>query len=263
MKKLQLLVITIFTLLMGGVVANAQDPVLLAEVSSTTCNSITLSISQNLFGVDFINVDISDSASAQIGTTSAGGGDFNPGPANLIVNLNRNLVTGETLTIEIFANGGLERLVNYIVTITGCGTAQSSIPFLAPIPKPKGYVCSTPEAIVFMDEEAGISIYRIDPANPQITLLTVRVTIDELEGLIAQPSEHVTIETVGGWYFTGFYQLLYSERQYQVNLGPDSEGKMLTCIWNGYSNQGVREIKWNITDVFKQFERGEIPTSSN
>jgi hypothetical protein len=259
MRTLRLMLLTALLTLTTAVTALAG----FTPIANFTINSVvfacgsgsyTVSITYTGFGADFFAYDILDDVSGDLlASDNLGGGDVGaPAPGPYIFTTGGTVSTSGTIEI-IFTDGGGESRATFSCTEDGAAV-PSGIPL-----RPADYVCGNPQATVFINERDGLSIYRLRvPADANTPYeLSVRVTIAELSDLSESPERNQAIEVSAGGYFTGFYQLSDGIRLYQVNLGPDEDGDVLTCIWEGWRAGQVELVTWNTLDVLRRLAAGE------
>jgi hypothetical protein len=82
------------------------------------------------------------------------------------------------------------------------------------------------KAIAYCSEEKGITIYQVNKESK--VGLVMHITAAELAALPAKPASNLLIKTVGN---VSLYKLTTGE--YQMNVGPDSEGKTQVFTWRG------------------------------
>ncbi|MBI5668678.1 MAG: hypothetical protein HZC41_11785 [Chloroflexi bacterium] len=131
------------------------------------------------------------------------------------------------------------------VPSAGAATVTTDQPFPT-----DGRICANPKAAIYVNSEDGIAIYRITSASRGIPAVFARPA--ELDALPDFPTQPLTIVTQDEGIFIGLYKLKAAQTEtYQVNVGPDVEGKVFTCIWDGVPPQpgSVIAFDWNIYDV--------------
>lgn len=96
-----------------------------------------------------------------------------------------------------------------------------------------GRICWNRDYVVYTPQDAGIHVYRTEGRTG---VLQVYASPEQLAALPAQPAQNTLIAERGGY---ALYKLTTGE--YQLNVGPDFEGKVFTCRWSGLPAVGSGE----------------------
>lgn len=181
-------------------------------------NTVTVTFNNNGSDVVFLNVTGS----------SGGGGSASDGAGNEEISATLSGVTpGSTLQIAIFLTGGgppsVEAIPDGTTTlpydcVEGAGGGSTTRVLFV-----DGRVCWDRDFAVFTPQDAGIRVYR---TQGRFGTLQLDAPPSLLSTLPEFPAQNTLIVQQGGY---ALYKL--TTGQYQVNIGPDFEGKVFVCRW--------------------------------
>ncbi len=105
-----------------------------------------------------------------------------------------------------------------------------------------GRLIDLPNSAVYANEQ-GIFVYS---ANGQSGFLSAVIGADELAGYPEQPEENTLLASSLDGYI---HIYLLTTGEYQINIGPDAEGKVIVIIFTGLPPTNVYRRDFNVNDI--------------
>ena len=234
------------------VIAQPIPALAAANITSLSpgCTGVTVNFTVTTTGAGSFNIIVRDNTNTVVGTLFGGTSGAGTFGFSRFIFINPTLIDGTPLTVSVTVsppNSGADSRGPIACTggiIPPSPSAPSEAEFVsAPIINDgrinpgKGDM----NAVIYETEQGGIEVY--DVGDSGTGFLVISVTDEALAGYPEKPGENTLISSSADGK-TALYKLTTGE--YQVNTGPDGEGKVTNIIFTGRDNVYLRE--YNVHD---------------